>query len=201
MVACDRPTVPPMHDATYDADADGLSPRAEGRAAGRRRHVAHGVVRRPAGPGDPHVRRARRRARHVVDGAGVGVVPVRHGARRDVGPRARRARSVGRSGGRPTSKSAHVAAGADRQPAPHADRRAQLRVLQRGPGAHGRARHAPTSAACRPRAWRLRQALRRQRHRVRADDDLVGDRRAHAARAVPRAVRGGRRARPACARS
>ncbi len=41
------------------------------------------------------------------------------------------------------------------------------------------------------RRRRHRQALRRQRLRVRADDDQLRGRRTHAARAVPRAVRGG----------
>ncbi len=78
------------------------------------------------------------------------------------------------------------AARPDRQPAPHPDRRSQLRVLQRGPRAHGRAgRRLHRGRAVRA-GRRVHQALRRQRHRVRADDDLLGDRRADAARAVPR---------------
>ena len=74
----------------------------------------------------------------------------------------------------------------DRQPPPHADRRAQLRVHERGPGAHRRARRGVRRG--RPGRGRggVHQALRRQRHRVRADDDLQRDRRAHAPRALPR---------------
>ena len=54
---------------------------------------------------------------------------------------------VGRALGREArSKSAHVLLAPDRQPPPHADRRPQLRVLQRGPGADGRASPWPTSA-------------------------------------------------------
>ena len=56
---------------------------------------------------------------------------------------------VGRALGREAhAKSAHVLLAPDGEPAPHADRRPQLRVLQRGPGAHGRASPWPTSAAC-----------------------------------------------------
>ena len=135
--------------------------------------MAHGLLRR--------ARRSRRSARPTARPACA--------ARRRRARRRRRSRAaprsarrgiptlvgeVGRALGREArSKSAHVAAGADRQPPPHAARRPQLRVLQRGPGAHGgdRRRLHPRRAARGRR--RLRQALRRQRHRVRAHDDLV----------------------------
>ena len=133
-------------------------------------------------------------------GAAVGVVPVRRGARGDVGPGARRA---DRPGARPRGplQERPRPAGADREPPPHADRRSQLRVPQRGPGADGGGRRRLRAGRAARARRRLHQALRRQRHRVRADDDLVGDRRAHPARAVPRAVRGGRAAGPTCGRS
>ena len=105
-------------------------------------------------PADAHVRRPGRRARHVVDRAGVGVVPVRLGARRDLGPRPRPGASAAPSGREAHSKSAQVAAGADRQPPPHADQRAQLRVPERGPGARRRVRRRLRAAASRTKAWR-----------------------------------------------
>ena len=84
------------------------------------------------------------------------------------------------------------------EPASHAHRRAQLRVHERGPRAHlGAGR--PVRARCAVPARRvLHQALRRQRHRVRAAHRLERRRRGDPARAVPRALRtrraaGGRR--------
>ena len=78
----------------------------------------------------------------------------------------------------------------DGQPAPHAHRWSQLRVHQRGPvpdGAHRGRLHRRSAGRGRRQ---LHQALRGQRHRVRAHVDRLRDRRAHAARAVPGAVRG-----------
>ena len=61
----------------------------------------------PPIPADPHVGRTSRGPRHDVDRPGVGVVPVRHRARGDVGPRARRGGRPG-AGREARSKSAHV---------------------------------------------------------------------------------------------
>ena len=127
------------------------------------------------------------------DGVRSASFPCGSAARRHVGPGPDPRRRAGARAGGPVEERAR-AARPDGQPPPHADRRAQLRVLQRGPGPHRRARRRLHRGAAGGRRRRLRQAPRRQRHRVRADDDLVGDRRAHVARAVPRPVRGGRAA-------
>ena len=174
--------------------------RPEGRLAGRGRHMAHRLLRRSAGPGDPHVRRPRGRPWHVVVGSGVGLLPVRRGARCDVGS------GAGRGGGpgpraRGALEGRQRRARPDREPPPHTDRRTQLRVLQRGPGPDRRDRGRLRPRAAARAGGSVHQALRRQRHRVRADDDLVGDRRAHAPRAVPRAVRGCRSPTPTSASS
>ncbi len=57
------------------------SPSSRKCADGRRRHVAHGPDRRPAGAGDQDVRRPGRRTRDLVVGTCVVLVPVRCGAR------------------------------------------------------------------------------------------------------------------------
>ncbi len=172
--------------------------RPEGRPAGGRRPVAHGRIRRPAGAGDPHVRRARWCPWDVVVRTGIGLVPVRRRPRRDLGSATRRGGwSRARAGG--ALQERQHRARPDGEPAPHPGRRAQLRVLQRGSGPDGGARRRLRQRAAVRACGRVHQALRRQRHGVRADDDLLGGRRTHAARAVPRPVRGrrppGRRAR------
>ena len=168
--------------------------RTKGRDAVRRRRVAHGGVRRSTDPGDPHVGRPGRRARHVVDRSGVGVVPVRRRARRDVRSGADlRARPGARPRGAREERAR--APRADREPPPHADRRSELRVLQRGPRAHRRHRRGVHLGRAAHRRCGVHQALRRQRHRVRAHVDLVGGRRDDAARGLSRAVRGRRRGR------
>ena len=86
------------------------------------------------------------------------------------------------------------AARAHRQHPPPSARGPQLRVLLGRPvplGAAGRAVHRRRAV---DRCRLLGEALRRQRLRVRAHDDQLGGRRAHAARDLARAVRG-RRAR------
>ena len=100
-------------------------------------------------------------------------VPVRHGARGDVGSRPRRA---DRAGARPrgAGQGRRRAAGADRQPPPHADRRPQLRVHERGPRTSRRAIAVAYVRGLQSRGrGRVHQALRRQRHRVRTHDDRL----------------------------
>ena len=135
----------------------------------------------------------------LVGGVRAASFPVAIGARRDLGPEARRGdrRSARRGGaleGRPRP------ARADGQHPPLAAERPQLRVLLGGPAARGRDR----GRLCPGRAEQGRrgdhQAFRRQRVRVRAHDDQLGDRRAHAARDLSAAVRGGGAGRPASGR-
>ena len=130
----------------------GLSAGAEGPPAHRRRLLV-AVSRaggRTAAPG--RLRRPRRRARRALGRA-------RHVGQRPVADRA--GGHLGRAAGRGARAPARVRvapqgrrrpARADGEPAPHAVRRAALRVLQRGPAADRPASASPTSAACRPAA-------------------------------------------------
>ena len=101
-------------------------------------------------------------------------------------------RTVGeRIGRRSPAQGRARAARAHRQHSPSSARRSQLRVLLRRPvphRAHGRAVHLRRAVG---RCRMLGEALRGQRLRVRAHDDQLRARRAHAARDLARAVRGG----------
>ena len=86
-------------------------------------------------------------------------------------------------------KGAPGAAGPHRQPAPAPALGAQLRGLLRGPVAHRQAGRRLHPGRPGPGRHRDRQAPRRQRDRVRALHQLVRDRRAHPARALPAPLR------------
>ena len=173
-------------DAAMNARIDQLARRAHARREGgdgrRCRPLAHGRGAAARHPGAQGHRRAGRRARRAVDGSRVGVVPVRHRARRDVEPRARaHGRRAHRRRG--AAQGCARAARADGQhPSPSA-RGPQLRVLLRRSvplGAHGGRVHQRRAV---DRRRLLGEALRRQRLRVRAhDDQLRGRRRARCAR-------------------
>ena len=154
----------------------------------------HRAARDPDAQGQ---RRSGGRARRPHQrGSGVVELPVRHRPRRDVGLRAD-SRSRRRPGGGTAQQGRDGDPGADGQPAPHAARRSQLRVLLRRP-----VPHRPPGVGLHPRRAEPGhgddgQALRRQRLRVRALHHELRDSRARAARAVPRSVRGRGRSRNA----
>ena len=110
--------------------------------------------------------------------------------RRELGSRpARRDRSPPRRRG-PTQTCPRPAR-AHGEPAPHADRRTHLRVLQRGSRALRRTGGRVRPRGPIPRCRRDGQALRVQRHRDRPDDGQRRGRRTTAARALPATVRAG----------
>ena len=125
-------------------------------------------------------------------GTGIGLVPVRRRPRCDAGIR-QLVEEIGRALGREAhSKSANVvlAPTVNLHRTPVGGR--NFECYSEDPVLTAEIAVAYVRGLQAERRRRVHQALRRQRHRVRADDDLVGDRRAHAARAVPRPVRGRR---------
>ena len=182
------------HERTHRSARRRAHRRREGGDGRRCRPLAHGRRAAPRNPRAQGHRRAGRRARRTLDGTRVGVVPVRHRARRDVEPRAR---AHGRRAHRRRSAAQGRArvARADRQHPPPPARGPELRVLLRRSvslGAHGRRVHRRRAV---DRRRLFGEALRRQRLRVRAHDDQLGGRRAHAARDLARS-----RSRPRCSK-
>ena len=146
------------------------------------------AARDPQGPRDRRPERSPGEFAPRCRWSALDVHPVRLRHRRQLGPGAgggargpRRAR-----GARPRVPGT---AGTHGEPAPVAAGRAQLRVLLRGPAALGSTRRR--LRARRPVGGRLRdrQALRRERRRVRTLLHQLGDRRALAARALSAALR------------
>ena len=163
--------------------------RREGGDGRRGRPLAHGRGAEARHPRAEGHRRSRGCAGRAMDGPRRGVVPVRHRARRDLEPGARaHGRRAHRRRGAAQGRAR--AARADGQHPPASARGPQLRVLLRGPvplRAPGRRVHQRRAV---DRCRLLREALRRERLRVRAHDDQLGARRADVARDLARAVRG-----------
>ena len=84
----------------------------------------------------------------------------------------------------------------DRQPPSDPGRRPHVRVLQRRPRTHRRARGGLRPWCAVPRRGRHGQTLRRERHRDRADERRRRRRRTHPSRALPAPVRTHRERRP-----
>ena len=127
-------------------------PRGEGAAAHRARLLEHLAAREDRAAPHPGLRRPVRRARRGLGRARPVAQPaVGDRAGLVLGPRHRPPlRRRGRGRGPPQGRRRR--ARPDHQPAPLAARRPALRVLQRGPGAHRRARRRLRRAACRTTA-------------------------------------------------